>query len=296
MLQFHRSKNPQNPIQNVTFYGDTSEYIRLTNSLEGQDITTSLLGVPNNISGYENIEFQSYANAIGAMFRSDKDKDRINLLETDATSGKTDAGSGFFVQVGGALLLSAAVVGAVWLGFNNAIRADDTKVAEIDEWMNSPEVQAQSAEVDATEEKINKVANFQNNLDQAIKDYTTKPKLIYKDLDALTKAITDAKGTLETYSFGDGEVTLTISCLPEDGPNVPDEIVAAIYKLDKYKNITYTGYTIEEETVESDTEAVAANAKPTAICKFEVSMSYPANELPEEEKPVEEENAEEVTE
>ncbi|MFR7722378.1 MAG: type IV pilus biogenesis protein PilM, partial [Clostridia bacterium] len=91
MIQFHKSRNPENPIQNVVFYGDTTEYIRLTNALEGMDISTSLLGVPNNISGYENIEFQAYANAIGAMFRSNKDTDRINLLETDSSAGKTDA-------------------------------------------------------------------------------------------------------------------------------------------------------------------------------------------------------------
>ncbi|MBQ4485661.1 MAG: pilus assembly protein PilM [Oscillospiraceae bacterium] len=300
MLQFHRSKNPQNPIQNVTFYGDTSEYIRLTNSLEGQDITTSLLGVPNNISGYENIEFQSYANAIGAMFRSDKDKDRINLLETDATAGKTDAGSGFFIQVGGALLLSAAVVGAVWLGFNNAIRADDAKVAEIDEWMNSPETLELSAKVDATEEKINKVANFQGNLDQAIKDYTTKPKLRYADLETLTNAVADAKGRIETYSFGDGYVEMDITApFEEDGVNTPDEIVAAIYALNKYKNITYTGYTVEEEAKEETTDGAAAavqTEEPSKLFRFNVTMYYPANELPEEEAPAEEETpAEEVT-
>ena len=35
MIQFHKSRNPENPIQNVVFYGDTTEYIRLTNALEG---------------------------------------------------------------------------------------------------------------------------------------------------------------------------------------------------------------------------------------------------------------------
>ena len=108
MIQFHKSRNPENPIQNVVFYGDTTEYIRLTNALEGMDISTSLLGVPNNISGYENIEFQAYANAIGAMFRSNKDTDRINLLETDSSAGKTDAGSSFLIGLGGANLLNKA--------------------------------------------------------------------------------------------------------------------------------------------------------------------------------------------
>ena len=51
MFQFQRSRNPEEPIKNVVFYGDTTEYIRLTNALESLDIVTSLLGVPNNVGG-----------------------------------------------------------------------------------------------------------------------------------------------------------------------------------------------------------------------------------------------------
>ena len=115
MFQFQKSRNGDNPIQNVVFYGDTSEYIRLTNALEQMDITTSILGVPNNIGGYENFEFQAYANAIGAMFRSNKDTERINLIEVDAATGRTSAGASFFGAVVGAAAVAAAIVGAVWL-------------------------------------------------------------------------------------------------------------------------------------------------------------------------------------
>ena len=295
MLQFHRQKNPQNPIQNVTFYGDTAEYIRLTNSLEGQDITTSLLGVPNNIAGYENIEFQSYANAIGAMFRSDKDKDRINLLETDATQGKTDAGSGFFMQIGFTLLLSCAVVGAVWLGFNNAINSDDNKCAEIDEWMNAPEQVAASAEVDATEAKIEMVQGFKSSLDQAVKNYDTKAVLRRADIEELSEAIVEAGGTLETYAFGDGNVELMISSLYEEGPNVPLEIVKAIDELDKYKNIEFTSYAQESDQAAQDDMASLAAASEESHYRWNITMEYPHNEI-EEEKPAEEETTEEVTE
>jgi type IV pilus assembly protein PilM len=58
MFQFQRSRSGNEPIQNVVFYGDTTEYIRLTNSLEQMDITTGLLGVPNSVGGYENFEFR----------------------------------------------------------------------------------------------------------------------------------------------------------------------------------------------------------------------------------------------
>ena len=85
----------------------------------------------------------------------------------------------------------------------------------------------------------------------------------------------------------------------EDGVNTPDEIVAAIYALNKYKNITYTGYTVEEEAKEETTDGAAAavqTEEPSKLFRFNVTMYYPANELPEEEAPAEEETpAEEVT-
>ena len=296
MLQFHRSKSPNNPIQNVTFYGDTSEYIRLTNSLEGQDITTSLLGVPGNIGGYENIEFQSYANAIGAMFRSDKDKDRINLLETDATSGKTDAGGSFFMQVGFAFILSAAVVGAVWLGFNNAINNDDKKCAEIDEWMNAPEQLQKSAEVDATQEKIAKVAGFSGTLNQAIKNFETKPPLTSEDILEISDTVLEHKGIVNRYSFGDGSVNLDITSLVADGRDVPEDIVQSLYDLGKYKNITYTGYQKEQKTAD-DAPIEGAPGSDVSEYSWHISMVYKAVEPePEPEQPAEEENTEEVTE
>ncbi|MBR6622490.1 MAG: pilus assembly protein PilM, partial [Ruminococcus sp.] len=83
MLQFHRSRQTGEAIENVIFYGDTHEYVRLTDELEKLDLKTSLINVPPQIHGHENLEFSLYANAIGAMFKRSKETEKINLLETD---------------------------------------------------------------------------------------------------------------------------------------------------------------------------------------------------------------------
>ena len=46
MLQFHRSRNTGETIENVIFDGDTHEYVRLTDELEKLDLKTSLINVP----------------------------------------------------------------------------------------------------------------------------------------------------------------------------------------------------------------------------------------------------------
>ena len=239
MIQFHKSRNPENPIQNVVFYGDTTEYIRLTNALEGMDISTSLLGVPNNISGYENIEFQAYANAIGAMFRSNKDTDRINLLETDSSAGKTDAGSSFLIGLGGAVVLSAAVVAAVVFGITNAINNNDAKVAEIDEWINSPEVMETLPAVDSTQAKIDKVALYEADLDTAAYNFDTKSALTVDVLNTVIKTIQDNSCSVAEIAYTSG--SFEISCTANDN-TAPDEAVKAIYDLDMFDNIVYDGF------------------------------------------------------
>ena len=274
MIQFHKSRNPENPIQNVVFYGDTTEYIRLTNALEGMDISTSLLGVPNNISGYENIEFQAYANAIGAMFRSNKDTDRINLLETDSSAGKTDAGSSFLIGLGGAVVLSAAVVAAVVFGITNAINNNDAKVAEIDEWINSPEVMETLTAVDSTQAKIDKVALYKADLDTAAYNFDTKSALTVDVLNTVIKTIQDNSCSVAEIAYTSG--SFEISCTAKDN-TAPDEAVKAIYDLDMFDNLVYDGFQSN-----GGGEAVEGAAQEDPIT-FTVSFVSRPNEVEVEE-------------
>lgn len=292
MVQFHKSRNPENPIQNVVFYGDTTEYIRLTNSLEGMDISTSLLGVPNNISGYENIEFQAYANAIGAMFRSNKSTDRINLLETDAASGKADAGSGFFVQVGLTFLLSAAVVGAVFLYFANTINNNNKKVADIDAWINDPAQQELLNEVDSTQSKIDKVGLYKADLDKAVYNFNTKSPLTLELIETFTEPIESNNCFIQTITFGSGNVTL--NCWAETNRD-PDLAIQALVDLDEFDNIVYNGFVGSSDT-EGDADAAAAGEGEINRYDFNVTFNVRPQEVKVEQEEPEVVEEPEVTE
>ena len=117
MLQFQRNRNRSNPIENVIFYGDTREYVRLTNALDQMEISGSVIGVPRQVSGYENIEFAVYANAVGAMFRRNKETEHINLLETmefgSLVADKIKSDRSFPFIFFGSVGVSAAVI-LIW--------------------------------------------------------------------------------------------------------------------------------------------------------------------------------------
>ena len=275
MVQFHKSRNPQNPIQNVVFYGDTSEYIRLTNALEGMEIATSQLSVnTSSISGYENIEALTYANAIGAMFRSNKDVDRINLLETDSSAGRSDAGSGFLLTLGGAAVLSAAVVLAITLGIGTAINNNDSKIAEIDAYINGPEVAAKLAEVDLTQSKIDKVGLYKTDLDTAIENFETKNPAQAELINRLFDTVEGQNCIVKTLSFASGEITLT--CTSDDNL-APDNAAQAIYELDEFDNIVYTGFT------SSESDGTIGNAaEGVKLYDFEIKFNLRPIEVEEE--------------
>lgn len=268
MFQFQKSRNGDNPIQNVVFYGDTSEYIRLTNALEQMDISTSLLGVPNNIGGYENFEFQAYANAIGAMFRSNKDTERINLIEVDAASGRTSAGASFALSVLGAVVVSAAVVGAVWLFADIQENGFIKETAEIQEYLDSPEVAAKIAAVDTAQAKLDKVNSVKSVLDVAATNYNSLPVLttqFFEDIEA------NFKGTGVKWievKYGDGAAT--VKCIAEKNDE-PATVVANFFEQDIFDNITYNGFEKKK-----DEQNVAASG-------YEFTISFDIREVELEE-------------
>ena len=271
MFQFQRSRNGDNPIQNVVFYGDTSEYIRLTNALEQMDIKTSLLGVPNNIGGYENFEFQAYANAIGAMFRTKKDVERINLIEADAASGRSNAGASFFMSVLGTAVISCAVVGAVWLFGNIQVNNFNSQTADIQAYLDSPEVAAQIAAVDAAQAKLDRVNNIKYVIDTAVTNYESLPMLTTEMIDKINENFPN--GSLwRVMNYGNGSYSLECAA---DSVELPATVVENFFNQDYFKNITYTGFMLMED--DEETRLFAGDAY-----SFTISFVAPEVEIEEE--------------
>ena len=277
MFQFQRSRNAENPIQNVVFYGDTTEYIRLTNALEQMEIKTSLLGVPNNIGGYENFEFQSYANAIGAMFRINKDTERINLIEADAASGRSSAGASFALSVLGAAVVACAVVGAVWLFGNIQVNDFEKQTADIQAYLDSPEVAAQIAAVDTAQGKLDRVNGIKDVFNTAKTNYESMPKLTTDVINDIDENFRGTRAQVKTIAFSNGSYNL--SCI-SDTVDAPSEVVANFVEQDIFDNVTYTGF---------------SSAGEEGSSSYEFTVTFVAREVPEpepEEAPAEEQAAE----
>lgn len=269
MFQFFQSRKDMKPIKEMMFYGEIGDFIALTNTVSGFSVPCHILSAPTTIASRADFEFTVYANAIGALYKVDKELEHINLLDT--TAAKESKGlNTFFIGLGAAALISVlAVVGAnvVIDVINNNIKSQITKVqADINDT-------ALQARLTTLQQKEGVLANF-----QSYKDSIANAELMYNYMpvgttdvykmlrepftakqdkienvtsDDIRKNLSGMK-LIDSVDISGYSVTATYSCKNQAQPS---QYVRALIDQGYFENITYTGYTVEKgednkETIE----------------------------------------------
>lgn len=270
MLQFQKSRNSSSPIENVVFYGDTHEYVRLTNALEQLDINPSIINVPPQIHGYENLEFSVYANAIGAMFKRNKDNEHVNLLEGgdlgQAIMAKT--ASSFPAIAITSVVASLLIVGGIYgvnLVSNISTKAE---TADIKEWMSSPDTLQKLEDHDTYSNLVIQAQDYSTRVANA-SDAIESKAIMQKEITEKIESCLGSEAYIENFNFVEGEVTMNISIEVDSETDLPSEYPAMLTQkleeLDYFHKIFYTGYSFNE------TEDSATSEK-TTLCQFGLSL------------------------
>ena len=265
MLQFQKSKTGSDPIENVVFYGDTREYVRLTNELEKMGIRTSIINVPPQIHGYENLEFSSYANAIGAMFKRNKDTERINLLETDTVNNnKIRSDSSYLLILGLCALLSAGICFGGWFYFAMRNRSYEKQVEIIKEKQQSPLCEKLNNQLKMLAEKISTTKSYTSGVTDAYYSYVSQPKPssaqfaelknTIVDTIAETLELEDEDAKKESISFNkleyvNGYYNIEVYFHKEKDmpmPTIPTKVAKALRALPDVYDVPYSGYNVED--------------------------------------------------
>lgn len=264
MLQFQKSKSGSEMIENVVFYGDTREYVRLTNELEKMGIKTSIINVPSQIHGYENLEFSSYANAIGAMFKRNKDVEHINLLETDnVNNNRIRSDSSYFALLGICALSAAVICAGVWGYFAISNKNVEKEINTLNEKMNSQLRTDLDNQIAMLTQRQTAVNTYVNGVQDAYNSFLSTPKPVsgfYEQIDATVgKVVQEVLGAEneeaadELYCFtqmeyANGAFTVEIKMDREKDipmPVAPEKIVEALRAMDIVQSVSYTGYSFE---------------------------------------------------
>lgn len=297
MFQFFQSRKDMKPIKEMMFYGEIGDFIALTNTVSGFSVPCHILSAPTTIASRADFEFTVYANAIGALYKVNKELEHINLLDT--TAAKESKGlNTFFIGLGAAALISVlAVVGAnvVVDVINNSIKSEITKVqAQINDT-------ALQARLTTLQQKEGVLANFQSYKDSIANAelmYNYMPKgttAVYKMLrepftekqdgiESVTKE--DVRKNLSGMKLIDSvdisgySVTATYSCKNQAQPS---QYVRALIDQGYFENITYTGYTVEKgednkETVEFSLTMLLKAGNGVAVDKNSANSIIEAGE------------------
>lgn len=301
MLQFHRTRNTGEVIENIIFYGDTHDYVRLTDELSKMDLNTSLINVPPQIHGHENLEFSLYANAIGAMFKRNKDTEKINLLETELGVAMKRAGSTGSNNAGLAVLLgcvigSVVIAGGAWLAMTLINNGIEKNIDEVQSYIDS---QADKLEhrkrLLALKDTVNAYNTKMVNAHDAFysqpvingEKYDTIQAVLDKTADDLglgdsfisIPAYTNGTFTFSVTAAGSEDMVQKLPSLFID--NLTDEAFA---ENNGYFNAaSYSGYTvsIQQEQIEREDEdgnktTVAGNEEETVT--FSVTLTINGRE------------------
>jgi type IV pilus assembly protein PilM len=272
MLQFQKSKAGSDPIENVVFYGDTHEYVRLTNELEKMGIRTSIINVPPQIHGYENLEFSSYANAIGAMFKRNKETERINLLETDTVNNnKIRSDSSYFVLLGASTLAALGLVLGGWLILKLNINSVQKDIDLINEKKASAYATKLDEQLAMLTEKQTAVNTYVDGVSDAYNAFISRPKPVsdqYTKIEnAIRKIAMDSLGADEEdladkleitkMDFANGVYSVELKMDREDESpllTMPTKLIEELRGLDIVQDVKYEGYTIDKEQTEGEEE------------------------------------------
>lgn len=284
MLQFQRSKAGSDPIENVIFYGDTREYERLTNELEKMGIRTSVISVPPQIHGYENLEFSVYANAIGAMFKRNKETERINLLETDTVNNNRIRSDSSYVMI---LILtiavSIAICAVVWIVLllkNNSVKSDIETIKAKQESDLTKDLKAQ---IEMLNKKQKTASSYLSGAQSAEQAYKGRPYPLEEKYELIESSIhnsvKDVFGeevgddhtfdhteyyTIDNISYSEGVYKMTLKFKGEDIPlsTLPSKIIEDLRKKPEVYFVGYTGYTIAEIQPETTTKKTPTVLEP----------------------------------
>ncbi len=244
MTQFNRARGGSG-VSNVILYGEIGDYKELADSLEQMEVRPSILGVPNNITGFENFEFTEFANAIGALYKRNKATEKINLLEIDSQTGRSSAGlNNFLITVG--ICVAASIVVLFGITFLVGLKEKSVRndIADVQK------------DIDSTKSQIEEYQKY-NDVYDGLVDYNVRVKnadAALRSLPIITKAEFDkladkmgAEITYQTFTYNIAG-NIVIGNITMGSQSNPRALIKALVESGDYADVAYSGWTQNEET------------------------------------------------
>ena len=257
MLQFIRSRKGAKPLKEIMFYGDIENFIELTNTISSFNIPANVLSTPTSVITMTEIDCTKYANAIGALYRRNKELEHINLLE--ATSAKESKGmNGFLLGIGAACAGAVLVVAGICVGLEIINNGYKSEIDKVQRQLEDPGLVADLATVDTRQSMLQGFEQYNASVNQTVLLFNYQPKAQSYVVDKLREPIDSTDGILAgkerlditEITMGGYKVTVSFMGMCKGDPaHIPSEY--ARYLTEKVKNkygdpyfngVSYSGF------------------------------------------------------
>lgn len=289
MLQFIRSRKGAKPLKEIMFYGDIENFIELTNTISSFNIPANVLSTPTSVITMTEIDFTKYANAIGALYRRNKELEHINLLE--ATSAKESKGmNGFLLGMGAACAGAVLVVAGICVGLEIINSSYKREINNVQAQLDAPALVADLATVDTRQAMLQGFEQYNSTVNQTVLLFNYQPKVQSYVIDKVREPI-DGDDSILTgkeklditdISINGYEVTVTFMGVCQGNPtHIP--AAYAEYLTEKVKNkyndpyfsgVEYTGF--EKTSISENATYATLSDKNTekydTVFSFEMTM------------------------
>lgn len=302
MLQFQRSRNTGETVENVIFYGeigDNAYYKRLVDEMAKMELRGDTLTAPPQIHGYDNLKFELFANAIGAMFKRNKETEKINLLETDTVNNNRIKSDGTYKYLLlGVTAACAAAVGIAWgvlTGINSGIQSD---IDDLQAKINSPETAAQLKLFDNLTTMEAEVEAYLTSITNLSDAFDSQPVILGDKYDILDKIVKEVAESLEPkvekarvvnpQYEGNGMISFSVQCTGVDSPTqkLPADFVKSLLENEKgyFVDVDYSNYSVSEVEEQKQTTdpatgqtTVTGTGKKISTVNFSVTVTMKGN-------------------
>lgn len=287
MIQFIKSRKGAKPLKEIMFYGDTGNFIELSNAISSFNVPVHVLAAPSTVVTMTEIDFTKYANAIGAIYRRNKDLEHINLLE--ATSAKESKGmNGYLIMLGGACVAAVVLVAAINIGLSVVDKSIQGQVRDIDTQIQSTALQQQLSVVSEREGMLSGFNTYNQNAGSTSTLFNYMPKFQSYVIDKIKEPMEAVKSEngidLDIQSISIEGTSVSVKFMGQckgDPTSMPAAYVNKLtnevktkYGDPYFQNIVYTGF---EKTNSNNAskylELQTGECKYDTIFTFEISMN-----------------------
>lgn len=287
MIQFIKSRKGSKPLKEIMFYGDTGNFIELSNAISSFNVPVHVLAAPSTVITMTEIDFTQYANAIGAIYRRNKDLEHINLLE--ATSAKESKGmNGYLMALAGACVGAVALVGAITIGIAAVDGSIRGQITEVQNQIQAPALQADLKVVNDRETMLSGFQTYIENAGSTSTLFNYMPKVQSYVYDKIKAPMEEVKSEynidLDVYGFEMVDYTVSVTFMGQSNGDPTPIPAAYVEKLTNdikttygdayFQNITYTGFEkVNASLAAKYLDIVKDGSKYDTIFKYTVTMN-----------------------